>query len=159
VASTTMVTRLLDLADQLVRESRGSSALRRRAVSTAYYAVFHALAKSCATILLPQTDRGSELYERVYRALDHGPLKNEFMRKDGPLHDLANLRKLGELIVRLQSDRHRADYLPPNKRLFSRNEAQKLIDESRQAVNEIEALGDDDRIALATSLLFKGRPP
>jgi hypothetical protein len=59
-----MVDRLLDLADQMVREGSGSSALRRRAVSTAYYAVFHALAKSCASILLPSIGRNSEVGNR-----------------------------------------------------------------------------------------------
>jgi hypothetical protein len=58
----------------------------------------------------------------------------------------------------LQSERHRADYLPPNKSIFSWDEAKTIVDQARRAVREIENLGDDDRIALATSLLFKGRP-
>src|SRR5215831_1344468 len=124
-----MVERLLDLADQLVREGRRSSALRRRAVSTAYYAVFHALAKSCASILLPSMDRNSEIYERVYRALDHGPLKTAFMAKAGPLADRDSLQKIGNLVVRLQSERHRADYLPPNPSMFL-DSAKKLVDQA-----------------------------
>jgi uncharacterized protein (UPF0332 family) len=115
-----MVGRLLDLADQMVREGSGSSAIRRRAVSTAYYAVFHALAKSCASILLPSVGRNSEIYERVYRALDHGPLKNAFMTKEGPLKDRQTLRKIGDRVVRLQSERHRADYLPRIRESFRR---------------------------------------
>ena len=82
----TMVARLLDLADQMVREGAKSSALRRRAVSTAYHAVFHALAKSCASILLPSVDRNSDTYHRMYRALDHGPLRAAFATA-GPLKD------------------------------------------------------------------------
>ena len=151
-----MVERLLDLADQLVREGRRSSALRRRAVSTAYYAVFHALAKSCASILLPSMDRNSEIYERVYRALDHGPLKTAFMAKAGPLADRDSLQKIGNLVVRLQSERHRADYLLPNPSMFL-DSAKKLVDQARRAVSEIERLSDDDRVALATLLLFKSR--
>jgi len=112
VPSITMVDRLLDLADQMVREGFESSATRRRAVSTAYYAVFHALAKSCASILLRSIDKHSDIYERVYRALDHGPLKNAFMTKDGPLKYRQTLRDIGELVIQLQSERHRADYTP-----------------------------------------------
>ena len=153
----TMVERLLDLADQLVREGRRSSALRRRAISTEYYAVFHALAKCCASILLPSMDRNSEIYERVYRALDHGPLKAAFMAKAGPLADRDSLQKIGNLVVRLQSERHRADYLPPNPNMFLES-ARKLVDQARRAVSEIERLSDDDRIALAALLLFKSRP-
>jgi uncharacterized protein (UPF0332 family) len=148
----TMVGRLLDLADQLAREGARSSALRRRAVSTAYYAVFHALAKSCANILLPSVDRGSEVYERVYRALDHGTLKKAFPK------DRKSLRNIGDLVVRLQSERNRADYLPPRS-VFTREEVRVLVDQARAAVGEIEHLGDDDRADLATWLLFKSRSP
>jgi uncharacterized protein (UPF0332 family) len=155
----TVVARLLDLAEELVQEGTRSSALRRRAVSTAYYAVFHALAKSCAAALLPSMDRASEIYERVYRALDHGSLRSAFASKATPLKDRETLKKIGELVIRLQGERHRADYLPPYKSIFSRDEAQTLIDEARRAVGEIQRLNGDDRIALATLLHFKSRPP
>jgi hypothetical protein len=153
----TMVARLLDLADQLAREGVRSSALRRRAVSTAYYAVFHALAKSCAGILLPSVDRNSDDYRRVYRALDHGPLRIAFTTARGPLKDRERLQKIGELVVQLQSERHLADYTPPLKDLFSRTKVETLVGQARQAVIEIEDLGNEDRIALATWLLFKSR--
>ena len=147
----TMAASLLDLADQLVEEGARRAALRRRAVSTAYYAVFHSLAKSCASILLPSIDRDSEAYERVYRALDHGSIKA--MTKGGS----DNLQKIGRLVVQLQIERHRADYLPPKKGLFL-DDAKLLVDQARRAVTEIESFGEEDRIALATSLLFKSRP-
>ncbi len=152
----TMVGRLLDLADQLVREGVRSSALRRRAVSTAYYAVFHALAKSCAGILLPSIDRSSDAYQRVYRALDHGPLRAAFA-PTGPLKDREPLQKIGKVVIQLQSERHRADYMPPSKGFFSPNQVETLIEKARQAVTEIEALSSRDRVALATWLLFKSR--
>jgi uncharacterized protein (UPF0332 family) len=44
----TTVERLLALAAELAETSGKSLTLKRRAVSTAYYAVFHALAKLCA---------------------------------------------------------------------------------------------------------------
>jgi uncharacterized protein (UPF0332 family) len=157
VPSATMVSRLLDLAEQMLREGARSPTLKRRAVSTAYYAVFHALAKSCASILLPSIGRHSEIYERVYRALDHGPLKSAFVTKGGAL-DRRSLRSIGDLVIALQTERHKADYLPPRKGIFAAQEVEELIDQARQAVREIEALGDEDRIALATSLLFKSRP-
>lgn len=151
----TMVGRLLDLADELVQDK--SAALRRRAVSTAYYAVFHALAKSCAGILLPSIDRKSDAYQRVYRALDHGPLKAAFVTAAGPPKDREPLQKIGEVVVQLQSERHRADYMPPSKAFFSPNQAEALIARARKAVTEIEALNNKDRVALATWLLFKSR--
>jgi hypothetical protein len=53
MASPTMVSRLLDAAELLLAHGGRSGAFRRRAVSTAYYAVFHSLAKSSAGALLP----------------------------------------------------------------------------------------------------------
>lgn len=151
----TMVDRFLDLADQLVREK--SVALRRRAVSTAYYAVFHALAKSCAGTLLSSIDRNSDAYERVYRALDHGPLKSAFIASASPLRDRAPLQKIGEVVIQLQSERHRADYMPPQKNFFSPNQAETLVARAREAVKKIQGLSNRDRITLATWLLFKSR--
>ena len=153
----TLAGRLLDIADQLIRDSANSSALKRRAVSTAYYAVFHALAKSCANTLLPSVDRNSDAYQRVYRALDHGPLKAAFAGGAGPLKDRKPPKKIGEVVTQLQSERHRADYMPPRKNFFSPNQAETLIQRARKTVTEIEALNNKDRVALATWLLFKSR--
>ena len=157
MASLTMVSLLLDAADKLIEERPRSSAFKRRAVSTAYYAVFHALAKSCADCLLPSSDRSTDAYSRVYRALEHGSLKAAFGKE--PLRDHIVLRRIGDLVVPLQSERHRADYLPPIKNVFSQREAKKLVDQARQAVSAIEALGATDRRILATSLLFRVRQP
>ncbi len=81
----TMVERLLSLAEDLQSQDVRSAVFRRRAVSTAYYAVFHALARLCADELIGKNGRSSRDYERVYRALDHGPLKSAFERS--PLKD------------------------------------------------------------------------
>jgi uncharacterized protein (UPF0332 family) len=156
--SVTMVSRLLDAADTLIKEGTRSSAFKRRAVSTAYYAVFHALAKSCADSLLPSVDRSSDEYLRVYRALEHGSLKAAFSAK-GPLKDRESLRKIGDLVVPLQSERHRADYLPPIKNVLSRDKARELVNQARKAVQEISSLSSEDRRTLATWLLFKARQP
>jgi uncharacterized protein (UPF0332 family) len=152
-----MVARLLDLADQLAREGARSTALRRRAVSTAYCAVFHALAKSSAGILLLSVDRNSDIYQRVYRALDHGSFRTAFTTSRGPLKERERLQKIGELVVQLQSERHNADYMPPIKGLFPRGKVETLVSQARQAVIEIERLSSEDRVALATWLLFKSR--
>jgi uncharacterized protein (UPF0332 family) len=154
----TMVGRLLEIADQLIREGAKSSARRRRAVSTAYYAVFHAIAKSCAGVLLPSIDKSSEVYTRVYRALDHVSLPQAFDARNSPLKNRDSLRKIAELVKRLRDERNRADYSPP-KNIFTREEAKELVNQARVAVGEIEHLNDEDRTTLAAWLLFKSRSP
>ncbi len=51
-----------------------SQANLRRAVSTAYYAVFHCLADAAANLFVGRS-RGSA-WPRVYRALEHGKAKS-----------------------------------------------------------------------------------
>lgn len=150
-----LVSRLLDAADALLMEAPRSSAFKRRAASTGYYAVFHALAKACADILLP-VDRDPEEYSRIYRALDHGPLKSAFTA--GSMKDRKALRLIGDLVIRLQTERQRADYLPDLPVVYSLKQAQELITQARQAVSLIERLGEGDRRTLAVCLLFKARP-
>lgn len=155
----TMVERLLWLADDLSRKSveLRSAALQRRAVSTAYYAVFHALARLCAAELLGadiSTKKTME-YERVYRALDHGPLKTAFISV--PLKDVAQVKAIGDRVVELQSERIRSDYLPAGKRLYKAAECARLVQSARSAVELIEKLSANDRRTLAVYLIFKNR--
>ena len=153
--STTMVSRLLDAADLLIKNGTLSGAYRRRAVSTAYYAVFHSLAKVCTKVLI--ADTRTDEYVRIYRALDHGPLKNAF--STGPLKDRAQLREIGNIVILLQSERHKADYLPPTRGIFTRKRAQELVDQARDVVAKIEAPDEPDQVTLAAHLLFKNRTP
>ena len=46
----------------------------RRAVSAAYYALFHTLANSCATTLVGSTraNRDQTAWRQTYRSLEHG---------------------------------------------------------------------------------------
>jgi hypothetical protein len=151
----TMVERLLALAAELAETSGKSLTLKRRAVSTAYYAVFHALAKLCADELLGGAiDLRSEEYVRVYRSLEHGTLKTAF--KAAPLNRGA-LQKIGSSVVELQSERIRSDYLPPQQ-LYSKDQCRDLVESAKSTVRSIAALSHGDRRSLAVSLLFKNRP-
>jgi uncharacterized protein (UPF0332 family) len=149
-----MVSRLLASADDLLRTKPGSAAYRRRAVSAAYYAVFHALAGLCVKSLLPKGWTAEELL-RVYRALDHGQLRITFSQtavKDHPV-----LKDIAVPILNLQNERHRADYLPPDKTLFPVAEVAELMKQAQRVINIVNELDEADRRLLATCLLFKER--
>ena len=150
-----MVERLLMIARELEVMGKRSAILKRRAVSTAYYAVFHALARCCADELWGASGRASKEYERVYRALDHGPLRAAFAA--APLKDHPALAEIGGYVLVLQSARHRADYLPPAK-LFTSAQCSELVLTAKTAVAEIDSLSAVDRRVLAVHLLFKNRP-
>ena len=55
-------------------DSPPSEADMRRAISAAYYALFHTLAASNAELIAgqPQSSVSAYAWERVYRRLDHG---------------------------------------------------------------------------------------
>ncbi|WP_375413393.1 hypothetical protein [uncultured Bradyrhizobium sp.] len=150
----TMIERLLELANTLAENGAHSLTLKRRAVSTAYYAVFHALAKLCADELLQ--GRGSNEYERVYRALDHGTLKTAFKNK--PLNQIPEIVTIGNRAVELQSERMRSDYLP-SQRLYTKNQCLDLVHSARIAVRSFGRLSAEQRRTLAVHLLFKNRQP
>ncbi len=155
---TAMVSRLLSLAEELTEMGKRSSAIRRRAISTAYYAVFHQIAKVCAETLLSGVEQSSDEYTRIYRALDHGPLKSGWLNQKGPLNQITALKQIGDLVAPLQTERIRADYLPPLPHPFSYREARTIVQQSRRAVEALDGLTLDERRSLATGLLFnRGR--
>ena len=150
-----MLDALLRLAGSLA-VSEGTSR-RRRGVSTAYYAVFHRLAKLCLDQVQGVDGQLSEEeQERVYRALDHGSLKTTMLHGDIARHPI--LASLGNDIVVLQSERNRADYLPPKRGMFPLPDSRDLVDRAQRVVEALDALGPSDRRLLAIHLLFKKRP-
>jgi len=151
----TMVEHLMALAEELAEKSGRSLTLKRRAVSTAYYAVFHALAGLCADELLGRIDSRSPEYIRVYRSLEHGTLKIAF--NAAPLNRVATLQKIGSSVVELQSERIRSDYLP-SQALYTKDKCRALVELAKSAIAAIAVLPQTDRRSLAVFLLFKNRP-
>lgn len=154
---TTHVERLLQLADALIDLNPRSSAAKRRAVSTAYYAAFHALMRTCADALMPTGSRSSLEYERVYRAIDHGSMKNAFQISASPLRQNKDLRKIGDLIVLLQSARMQADYAPPRQNFYEEGQARSFVIQAREIVADLDALSPEGKLILAVHLIFKDR--
>lgn len=157
MSKATFAGRLLEAAELLLKNGTRSAVFRRRAVSTAYYAVFHAVDKLCADYVSRSAKRSSDEYLRVYRALDHAPLKNAFSQS--PLKDNPILREIGAVVILLQNERHRADYLPPVAGVFTHDRATELVGMAREAVRQIETLKPANKECriLALNLLFKER--
>ena len=69
---------LLDQADRLVAPPAGGAPRQtdlRRAISAAYYALFHALAAEAADGLAGARHRRSPRYALIYRSVEHRSLK------------------------------------------------------------------------------------
>lgn len=157
MASVSLAVRLLEAADLLLSDRERDPAFRRRAISSAYYAVFHAIDKVCADYLTRSASRSSEEYVRVYKALDHASLRNAFAQS--PLKKNARISRLGEAIVVLQFERNHADYMPPVPNIFTYDRAVELVNIARETVADIESIktGHEHSRMLAVSLLFKER--
>lgn len=149
-----MVERLLSSSEDLLRLKSKSAAYRRRAVSGAYYAIFHALAGVCTKTLLPR-ERATYELERVYRALEHGSTYQAFGQP--LLKDHSEIGQIAPLFRQLRDARERADYLPPDKNAFPEAEVIELIKQARLAVELIEKLSSESRRVLAARLLIKDR--
>ncbi len=69
---------LLDQADRLITPPGGGAPRQadlRRAISNAYYAVFHAVVAQAADDFVGITHRASPRYGLVYRSIDHKSLR------------------------------------------------------------------------------------
>jgi hypothetical protein len=129
----------------------------RRAISSCYYAMFHALARQCADRLVGgvhATDPDGA-WRRVYRALDHKSAKTA-MRSEEAVKLAPSIAAFGEAFALLQEKRHQADYDPAPFPYFY-DESTALIELAESAIQGLYSVGQDERRALATLLLFRNR--
>lgn len=151
-------------ADLLAHAERLSVAARRRphqadlrrAVSAAYYALFHAISGAAADTLIGTTKlhRDSETWRRVYRSLDHGFARSQCLAKTGSQIP-AVLRDVADTFVQLQELRHEADYDP--KAAFLREDVVAHIAQARIAIGILDNADVGDRRVFAAWLIFRSR--
>lgn len=147
---------LLDIASHLALLEKGKprQTSLRRAISSAYYALFHALAKLCADKLVGFGNPW-DVYSPIYRSLEHGRAKDVFKRIAS--HRGSGVAIIGQTFILLQERRHTADY-DPSPFPFGRAETLDLIEQSKQAITQVGGLSDEDRLFVATQLVARTRP-
>lgn len=150
----TMQNDLLDIAETLAKLDGGRprQACLRRAVSSAYYALFHALAGLCAGQLVGWT-KPWEVFTPIYRSLDHSRAKHVF--NGWGRRQSSDINLIGQTFIKLQEERHRADYHPEPFR--GRAETLDLIAQARTAITRLGALPSEDKLRLATQLITRKR--
>ena len=127
----------------------------KRAISTAYYALFDQIARDAANLLVgagPDGDYG--IWRQTYRALDHGNAKNActLLKNLGFPEPLCHC---GEAFILLQAARHKADYDPYHR--VSRADALDAIELAEAAIKNLVTSNRRDRKAFAVQLLLKRR--
>jgi len=137
----------------------------RRAISSAYYAVFHSVATALADQFIGVAKRAVSQYGLVYRSLDHRTLANlcDDLKKPIPPARLAkhvppggfsaNLKSMFAAVKDLQEKRHSADYDPMIK--FHAADAQLAIESARSAIVRFQQATEAERIAFLALLVFE----
>lgn len=161
---------LLDQATKLIQPPAAGPPRQvdlRRAISSAYYAVFHALLAAAADQVIGKTKRGSAEYGLAYRSLDHRWIKElcADIGKPQPSKKIAgmmpaggfgpNLQALAVAVVALQERRHEADYNPLLK--FKTSDALLAISTARSALRRLARAPVAKRHRMLTLLMFPPR--
>ena len=136
------------------RNGQPRQADKKRAVSAAYYAVFHAVLGAFADQLVGKRERNSPDYVRAYRSVDHARLRKvcESLPKSS---SSLELKTMGEVIVGLAQQRKSADYDPSFR--ISLKSARQAVMDAEAAMTALATIGDVERRTFVLSLAFSVR--
>jgi uncharacterized protein (UPF0332 family) len=146
-----------------VRAKKFDDAALRRAVSTAYYALFHLLTEAAAGLYVPPSSAHAGAIRRTF---NHDPMRAvSGMVSDGNLPRLFgkpgsfaladDLRAVAKAFVDLQVERENADY--EHSRPVRSEKAEMLVAQAERAFASWEKVKNTDeaRLYLASFLLHK----
>lgn len=149
---------LIKTAGELVAATDGKprQSNLHRATSTAYYAAFHALAQTCADLLVGTSSakRSDLAWRQVYRSLAHSAAREACTSKT-MVKFPAGIREFANVFVLMQANRHDADYNPDHRTKKSAVTTDIAVVE--KAIAAFEATPVKDRRAFAVWVLFKDR--
>lgn len=156
---------LLTVAAQLAdAPARGApqQAKLRRAVSTAYYALFHRLAAGAADVMVGAAARGTQRYLIVYRSFEHRraadacrQVANGTLRTEAGNSFDATLQECATAFIELQQNRHDADYDPFVRIALS--DAKTAVAKASTAIHRLNNSPEGERLLFLTFLYFKHR--
>lgn len=164
---------LLEQAERLL-EPRGSPVLirqadRRRAISAAYYAVFHFTLIAVADQFVGRAERKTALYALAYRSIDHSKLESlckvarseQIDRKSKYAKFILensfgeSVREFASLLLDLKEKRNSSDYDPSHWVKIA--DARRAISAAKSAIEKFENARQDETIAFLTLLVFPPR--
>lgn len=161
---------LFEQADWLIARQSGRPRQVdiRRAISAAYYGLFHAIVTAAADQFVGVTNRDRSHYGLVYRSVDHKWLRdlckevqkptltNRFKPYE-PRHGFGqNIVAFAIAAVELQEKRHAADYDVMVR--MNQSDAALAIGTARAALRRFNGASKRRRVAFLSLLLFPPRP-
>lgn len=139
----------------------------RRAISAAYYGVFHFVLEQAADTYVGAKHAATPQYGLAYRSISDAWLRNlctdvakpnppaklkPFLPENGLSEDL---RKFAVAVAELQEKRHGADYAPADR--FGRGDELAAIERARSAVERFANAPASERQVFLSLLLFQPR--
>jgi uncharacterized protein (UPF0332 family) len=160
---------LFEQAEMLVSPSAGRPRQVdvRRAISAAYYAIFHAAITAAADQFIGVTNRDQSRYGLAYRSVNHTWLRDlcREIQKSTPSSKFKshapaagfdpNITSFAAAVVELQEKRHSADYDVMIR--MNRSDAALAIAEARAALHRFSTASEPQRSAFLSLLLFPPR--
>ncbi len=144
-----------------------SQAELRRSVSTAYYVVFHTLARAGADLFVGADKRESAAYALIYRSFNHGRIKSVCAMLQSPTLNKSvqqqldrdsisgAARNFANNFLSSQEARHLADYDPREEFRVSKAVDQIAITEA--AIADFAAIPSDEKIDILALMLANPR--
>ena len=139
------------------RRGRPRQTELRRAISAAYYAMFHTLALCCANQLAGRTraSRSQAAWLQVYRALEHGYTRAQCEKHSVMSRFPVGIREFAQQFVFMQFQRHSADYDPGEH--YLRLDVLKHVQETERLISQFNAAPKADQRAFALYVLLRSR--
>ena len=147
---------LLDIAQRLSAGNPIQTDLRR-AISSVYYALFHAICQSNADTVVgddPQS-RDQPAWRQTYRALEHGYARQRCILARRNPRFAPSIQTIADRFVVIQALRHQADYDPDTS--FEQREILAAINEADDYITAFRAAPNAERRAFAVYVLMRER--
>jgi hypothetical protein len=158
---------LFDQADRLARGSAGQQVDLRRAVSSAYYGLFHTATITVADYVVGKSRRNSAEWSLACRSVDHKKLlevceaidKNPPPLRFRPLLPesliSSGFKDYARAVIEFQEKRHQADYDPAI--LFKVSDVRSIVSTAKAAYARFSAITEEERRTFVCLLIFSPR--
>ena len=147
---------LLGSANDLVQAGKGRPRQSNlgKAISCAYYAMFHCLAESNANMLVGgrSANRSDQAWNQAYRALQHGLAAGRCRNQQYMRRFPKCIRDFADLFAFIQGERHAVDYDPSDRRYKS--EVMQAIAVAQEHIDLFRIASASDRRAFAVFVLL-----
>ena len=127
----------------------------RRAISTAYYAAFHALSANNAEVLVgaASDQLTADARIQIYRGLNHNQARVQLQQNRARLS--VDAQVFAKLFADLQDERHSADYNPVAT--FTAEAATNWLDKTEASITNFLQTSRSERAAIAALTLIRTR--